>query len=157
MADMNSDTMMADFLKSIDGTQSTNNHSTAIAPAPVMNPTASYQGKDEEKLLGEIKNSITDMQDRMQNAYKNLQNRHTSGFSKDKRVQAKFTATYDFVGIDFGSDALEGGVIEFKQRVAEALKEATVNVQKITQEQTMELLQNMQIPDDIRNMGGESD
>lgn len=158
MAEMNSDAMMADFLKSIDGDDdkggtTTTGGGTMTAPAPVMNPGQ----QDEEKLLGEIQNSIKDMQDRMQDAYKNLQNRRAIGHSKDKRVTAEFTATYDFVDLDFNSDALEGGVDEFKQRIKEALKEATESVQKITQEQTMELLQNMQIPEDIRGMNGEGD
>ena len=127
MADMNSDTMMADFMKSIEGNPTADN-AKAVAPAPVMNPqNAITSPQDEEKLLGEIKNSISDMQNRMQDAYKSLQTRHATGHSKDKRVKAEFTATYDFVGLDFATDALEGGVDEFKQRVNEALKEATAN------------------------------
>ena len=48
--------------------------------------------------------------------------------------------------------ALSGGVREFKWRVREAWKDLSEKIQKTTQSKTMELLQTMQIPDEIKNI-----
>ena len=105
-----------------------------------------------DQLLENIKNSIGDMQSQMQSTYQNLQSIKVSGKSIDDTVKVTLTATYGFEDIDFTKQAMEGGVSEFKTRIKEAFNDAVKKVQEATQQKTMELLQQMQIPDEIRNM-----
>ena len=106
----------------------------------------------ENKLLDDIKNSIMDMQSQMQNTYSNLNDLKISGESHDHTVKVTMTATYGFVDLEFDERALKGGVKEFKWRVREAWKNVTEEIQKTTQAKTVELLQGMYIPDDIKNI-----
>src|SRR3990167_1565415 len=103
-------------------------------------------------LLDNIKNSIADMQTQMQSTYQNLSDIKVSGESSDKTVKIIMTATYTFVDIEFNEKALQGGVKEFKLRIREAWESAVKKIQETTQQKTMELLQQMQIPDEIRNL-----
>ena len=64
------------------------------------------------------------------------------------------TATYVFEDIEMGEEALEGGVTELKYRIKEAFRDLLKKIQDRTQEQTMSLLQNMDIPDEIKNIDG---
>ena len=107
---------------------------------------------DENKLLDDIKSSIMDMQTQMQSTYTNLSDLKLTGESHDKTVRIIMTATYAFEDIEFDERALAGGVREFKWRIREAWKDLSENIQKTTQSKTMELLQSMQIPDEIRNI-----
>lgn len=105
-----------------------------------------------DQLLSDIKNSILDMQNQMQSTYQNLSDIKVSGESADKTVKITMTATYGFVDIDFNEKALQGGVKEFKLRIREAWESVVKKIQEATQNKTIELLQQMQIPDEIRNM-----
>lgn len=106
----------------------------------------------DNRLLSEIKNSIMDMQQQMQATYSNLADLKVSGESHDKTVKITMTATYGFEDIEFDERALQGGVKEFKWRIREAWKNLSEAIQKTTQSKTVELLQSMNIPDDIRNI-----
>lgn len=109
----------------------------------------------DENLLDDIKSSIVDMQDQMQNTYSGLADIKISGESNDKTVKITMTATYQFEDIEFDERAFQGGIKEFKWRVREAWKNLSETIQKTTQEKTLELLQGMNIPDEIRNMSME--
>ena len=105
-----------------------------------------------DDLLSNIKSSIVDMQSQMQSTYQNLADIILSGESSDKTVKITMTATYGFQDIEFNEKALQGGVKEFKLRIREAWENLVKKIQETTQAKTMELLQQMQIPDEIRNM-----
>lgn len=103
-------------------------------------------------LLNEIKSSIAEMQQHMQKTYSNLSDLKLSGESSDKTIKIIMTATYQFEDIEFDERAFQGGIKEFKWRLREAWKALSENIQKTTQEKTIELLQGMQIPEDIRSL-----
>lgn len=107
---------------------------------------------NNNKLLDEIKSSIAEMQQQMQNTYTNLADIKITGESNDKTIKIIMTATYQFDDIELSERAFQGGIKEFKWRLREAWKNLSENIQKTTQEKTIELLQSMQIPDDIRNL-----
>jgi len=106
----------------------------------------------QDDLLSNIQKSITDMQSQMQSTYQNLSDVILTGESSDKTVKITMTATYGFQDIDFNDKALVGGVKEFKLRIREAWENLVKKIQETTQAKTMELLQSMQIPDEIRSM-----
>jgi len=106
----------------------------------------------QDDLLKNIQSSIMDMQTQMQSTYQNLTDIVLHGESSDKTVKISMTATYVFKDIDFNEKALQGGVKEFKLRIKEAWDNLVKKIQETTQAKTMELLQQMQIPDEIRNM-----
>lgn len=108
-------------------------------------------------LLSEIKNSIMDMQTQMQSTYQNLADIKVSGESSDKTVRITMTATYGFDDIEFNEKALQGGVKEFKLRIREAWENVVKKIQEATQAKTMELLQQMQIPEEIKNLSAPTD
>ncbi len=110
----------------------------------------------EDELLAGIKNSILDMQSQMQNTYADLSDIKLVGESHDKTVKIIMTATYAFDDIEFDEKALLGGIKEFKWRVREAWKELSEKIQEVTQNKTLELLQGMNIPDDIKKLSGEN-
>lgn len=103
-------------------------------------------------LVADIKSSIIDMQQQMQSTYSNLADIKLTGESHDKTVKITMTATYSFEDIEFDERALQGGVKEFKWRIREAWKNLSEEIQKTTQNKTVELLKNMQIPEDIKNI-----
>ena len=105
-----------------------------------------------DHLLDEIKSSIVDMQAQMQNTYSNLSEMKLEGESSDKTVKIIMSATYAFEDIIFTEQAFQGGIKEFKWRLREAWKNLSENIQKTTQQKTVELLQGMNIPDEIRNI-----
>lgn len=107
---------------------------------------------DENQLLDEIKTSIMDMQEQMQSTYSNLADIKISGESHDKTIKITMSATYDFDDIEFDQRAMQGGMKEFKWRIREAWKNTCEEIQKATQSKTMELLQGMQIPEEIKNI-----
>lgn len=106
----------------------------------------------ENKLLKEIEDSIKNMQTQMQSTYTELAEKKLIGESSDGSVQVIMSATYSFEDIIFTEQALKGGIKEFKWRIREAWKDLSEKIQKTTQEQTMALLQGMQIPDEIKNL-----
>ena len=108
-----------------------------------------------DDLLKEIKDSIFNMQSQMQSTYENLAKITVTGESHDKTVKITLTGTYAFQDIDFSEKALQGGVKEFKARIKEAWAVAVEQVQQATQSKTVELLQQMQIPEEIKNMSME--
>lgn len=112
---------------------------------------------NDDNLLNEIKSSITDMQSQMQSTYSDLADIKLTGESSDKTVRITMTATYSFEDIEFDERALQGGVKEFKWRIREAWKNLSDKIQETTQAKTVELLQGMNIPDDIRNLSIEDD
>ena len=107
---------------------------------------------DENKLLDDIRNSITDMQSQMQSTYNTLSDTRVTGTSKDGSVEITMLANYTFCDIDFDKKALADGVKEFKWRIREAWKDVSEKIQKATQEKTMELLKGMDIPDEMKGM-----
>lgn len=111
----------------------------------------------DNKLLDDIKSSIMDMQSQMQSTYTGLADLKLTGESHDKTVRIIMTATYSFEDIEFDERALAGGVKEFKWRIREAWKDLAEKIQQTTQAKTMELLQGMQIPDEIKNISSENE
>ena len=111
----------------------------------------------DSRLLADIKTSIVDMQQQMQATYYNLAELKIIGESHDKTVKITMTATYSFEEIEFDERALQGGVKEFKWRIREAWKNLSEEIQKTTQSKTVELLQSMNIPEDIRNISIEEE
>lgn len=109
------------------------------------------------ELIKDIQNSIKDMQDRMQATYSSLSQLELIGESHDKTVRIIMTATYDFKDIEFDERALQGGIKEFRWRIREAWKNLSEKIQETTQSKTVELLQTMQIPEDIKNLDLEDD
>ena len=105
----------------------------------------------------ELKNSMMQMQAEMQKAYSSLADEIITGESKDKTVTIKMTATYDFQDIDFKKDALQGGISEFRWRIREAWKDLSKKIQETTQSRTMELLQGVDIPDEIKKITDEKE
>lgn len=112
---------------------------------------------DENKLLDDIKKSIMDMQNQMQSTYSQLSSKKLVGESHDGSVKIIMSATYSFEDIDFNEQALKGGIKEFKWRIREAWKDLSEKIQQTTQEETMQLLQGMQIPDEIKNITDDSE
>ncbi len=107
----------------------------------------------QDDLLDDIKNSILNMQNQIQDTYSDLADTRLIGLSNDKTVKIVMSATYAFEDIEFDERALLGGIKEFKWRVREAWKELSDKIQETTQNKTLELLQTMEIPDDIKNLG----
>lgn len=109
----------------------------------------------DNQLLDEIKNSIMDMQQQMQSTYSQLTSLKIVGKSHDGTVVITMTATYGLEDLEFGEAALRGGVKEFKWRMREAWKDVCEQIQKTTQNKTLELLQSMNIPEEIKSIAGE--
>lgn len=110
-----------------------------------------------DQLLKEIQDSIMSMQTQMQSTYTDLSKIKLIGESHDKTVKIVMTATYGFEDIEFDETALKGGLKEFRWRVREAWKNLSEEIQKTTQSKTMELLQGMDIPDDIKKLSEKED
>jgi len=108
----------------------------------------------EQDLINQIKNSISGMQDQMKNTYQQLSSEDVvgkSGETPEAFVQIVLKANYEFVDILFDKNALQGGVGEFKFRIKTAFNDAIQQVQKITQEKTMQLLQGMNVPPNLQD------
>jgi DNA-binding protein YbaB len=108
-----------------------------------------------DDLAGDIKSSIKNMQSQMQDTYAELGNIQIIGESSDKTVRITMSATYVFEDIEFDEKALQGGVREFKWRIREAWKDLSEKIQQTTQSRTLELLQGMDIPEEIRELPSE--
>lgn len=103
-------------------------------------------------LIDDIKSSIGSMQERMQSTFQQLSNTQLTGTSADGTVTVIMTATYEFVDIKFDEKALFGGLDKLKQRIREAWEDLSSKIKDTTQSQTSSLLQNMEVPEEIRNM-----
>lgn len=106
--------------------------------------------------MTDMKDSLLNMQNQMQSAYANLAKVMITGESSDKSVKITMSATYEFGDIEFDEAALKGGLKEFRWRVREAWKNLTKNIQETTQTKTLELLQGMEIPEDIKKLSEQS-
>jgi len=111
----------------------------------------------DQSLLDEIKNSIMGMQTQMQSTYADLSKTELVGKSHDESIKIIMSATYDFKDIKFSEQAFKGGEKEFTWRMREAWKDLSEKIQKATQSKTMELLQGMDIPNDIKNLATKGD
>ena len=109
------------------------------------------QPKDEG-LLKDIQSSIMNMQSEMQSAYQKLSEANIEDTCKNESIKIILTATYQLVDLKIEQKAFQGGIKEFIWRMREAWKTVLEAVQKTTQMKTMELLQGMSIPDEIKNM-----
>lgn len=117
---------------------------------------------DENTLLTEIKNSIVAMQQQMQETYARLGETKVSGKSNDGLIEIVMTATYQFEDIKihpraFADAAGKFSQKEFEYRLREAWKDLSERIQKTTQSKTVELLQSMNIPEDIKNISLEGE
>src|SRR3990167_9826650 len=110
-----------------------------------------------DKLLNDIKGSIMQMQDHMKTAYEKLSQEIVTGSSPDGSVKIMLTATNEFKDIEISKDAVQGGFVEFKERVKAAFQDVTKRLQETTQAKTLELLQGMPVPEDIRNLQLDTD
>jgi len=110
-----------------------------------------------DQLLDKFKNSILEMQTQMQSAYTDMSKIRLVGKSHDGSVVITMSGTYSFEDIEFDKKALEGGLREFRWRVREAWKDLSEKIQKTTQSKTMELLQNMPIPDEIKSLSADAE
>jgi DNA-binding protein YbaB len=107
----------------------------------------------EKDLIDQIKNSISGMQDQMKQTYQQLSSEDVIGKSSETPtpyVEVVLKANYEFVDLAFDKNALQGGVTEFKHRIKTAFNDAIGQVQKITQERTMQLLQGMNVPQNLQ-------
>lgn len=104
----------------------------------------------DDTLLQNIQSSIMDMQSQMKDTYSSLADIKVVGTSRDESVKISMTATYTFEDIDFTENAMAGGIKEFKWRIREAWKDVSEKIQQTTQSKTVELLQGMEIPEEIR-------
>lgn len=112
-------------------------------------------------LLDDIKKSIMDMQNQMQQTYVNLGELKISGFSHDRTIEIIMTATYQFVDININPKAFANAEGKFSQkeftwRLREAWTDLSKRIQETTQQKTIELLQGMHIPDEIKNLNLET-
>lgn len=112
---------------------------------------------DENSLLAEIKSSILSMQQKMQETYARLGDTKVNGKSNDELIEIIMTATYQFEDIKINPRAFADANGKFSQkefewRLREAWKNLSEKIQKTTQSKTVELLQGMNIPEDIRNI-----
>ncbi len=118
---------------------------------------------DENSLLAEIKNSILAMQNKMKEAYDHLGGLKISGKSKCGKIEIIMTATYEFEDIKISPHAFADETTgkfspkQFEVRLREAWKNLSDSIRTTTQNKTMELLQNMDIPPDIRKLSEEGD
>jgi DNA-binding protein YbaB len=117
---------------------------------------------DESTLLTEIRNSIVAMQQQMQTTYAKLGELLINGKSNDGLVEIIMTATYQFKDIKinagaFGDAAGKFSLKEFENRLRQAWEDLSKKIQKTTQQETLELLKGMNIPEDIQNIAREDD
>jgi len=104
-----------------------------------------------DALLDEIRKSMNEMQEKMQSTYMGLETREVVGDFDG--IIVKMTCTYDITDITIEPKAMQGTKDAFIHRLRQALKMAFEEVKKATQAQTMELMKQLQIPDDLRNLG----
>ena len=104
------------------------------------------------EMMDEFKNNLEKMQKEMQATYSGLADTNIVGTSEDKLLRIEMTATYQLVNWDFDERALKGGMQEFKKRLTEAWNDLNTSIQGATQNKTMELLNSMPIPEEMKKM-----
>ncbi len=112
---------------------------------------------DENSLLAEIKNSIVAMQQQMQDTYARLGETKVSGKSRDGLSEIIMSATYQFEDIVINPLALgdangKYSLNNFKDRIKDAWRDLSEKIQNTTQSKTVQMLQKMNIPEDIKNI-----
>ena len=113
-------------------------------------------GENTMALIDDLKSSIGDMQERMQQTYQDLSSKQLSGVSADGTVTLTMTATYQFVDINFDEKALFGGLDKLKLRIKEAWEDLAEKIKGATQSQTSELLSSMELPEEMRQLQNEA-
>ena len=104
-----------------------------------------------DSLLDEIRKSMAEMQEHMQSTYMGLETLEVAG--NFDGVTIKMTCTYKLNDIAIEPRAMQGGIKDFTHRLRKAWEAALEEVQRATQNQTMELMKQLQIPDEIRSLG----
>lgn len=124
---------------------------TAASEADLMKEfEQNLASKNGAELMKELEQSMKDMQKNLEDTYKTMEDMVLSGESHDKTVTIKMSATYKFEDIEFDKAALQGGVSEFKWRIREAWKNLSEKIQDATQQKTMDLLGNMNVPENFQ-------
>ena len=104
------------------------------------------------EMMEDFKTNLENMQREMQATYSGLADKHMSGTSDDRLLTIEMTATYQLVNWGFDERALQGGMQEFKNRLSQAWLDLNGKIQGATQDETMKLLNNMPIPDEMKQM-----
>ena len=104
------------------------------------------------EMMDEFKTNLEKMQKEMQATYSGLADTTITGTSDDGILTIEMTATYQLINWDFDERALQGGMQQFKARLSEAWLDLNGKIQGATQSKTMELLNNMPIPDEMKQM-----
>jgi DNA-binding protein YbaB len=112
--------------------------------------------KQDKNLLGKIQNSIVNMQGQFKKAYEQLSHEVITGESKDKTMKITITATQQFRDCEMVQEALVGGFTAFRARLKEALENLFEKLTQTTQSRTLSMLQNMPIPDEIKDLSLEN-
>jgi DNA-binding protein YbaB len=110
---------------------------------------------DSSALMKELEQNMQDMKSNLEDTFKGLDEEVFVGESSDKSFKVEMSGTYKLREIDFGKQALQGGVTEFKWRINEAWKNVMEQIQEATQKKTMDLLGNMQLPPELQGFAGQ--
>jgi DNA-binding protein YbaB len=108
--------------------------------------------KPTPEMMQEFEENMKKMQEDMKKTYSGLADTNLKGTSKDGLISIEMTATYQLVNWDFNELALKGGMPEFKTRLTEAWEDLNSKIQGATQSKTMELLNNMPIPEEMKQV-----
>lgn len=103
---------------------------------------------DTGELMKELEQNMQEMKANLEETFKGLDNEVFTGVSSDKTFKVEMSGTYKLIDIEFDKPALQGGISEFKWRIREAWKDLMEKIQDATQKKTMDLLGNMNMPED---------
>ncbi len=109
---------------------------------------------DSSALMKELEQNMQDMKNNLEATFKGLDEEIFVGLSSDKSFRIEMSGTYNLKDIDFGKQALQGGITEFKWRIREAWKSVMEQIQEATQKKTMDLLSSMQLPPELQGFAG---
>lgn len=115
----------------------------------------SLAGGDNSNLMKELEDNMKKMKDDLEETFKGLDEEIFTGQSSDKSFSIEMSGTYNLKDIDFGKQALQGGVTEFKWRIREAWKNLMEQIQEATQKKTMDLLGSMNLPPELQGLAGQ--
>jgi DNA-binding protein YbaB len=110
---------------------------------------------DSSALMKDLEQNMQKMKDDLETTFKGLDEEIFKGQSSDKSFSIEMSGTYNLKDIDFGKQALQGGVTEFKWRIREAWKNLMEQIQEATQKKTMDLLGSMNLPPELQGMAGQ--
>jgi DNA-binding protein YbaB len=102
--------------------------------------------------MKDLEKNMQKMKDDLESTFKGLDEEIFIGQSSDKSFTIKMSGTYNLNDIDFGKQALQGGVTEFKWRIREAWKSVMEQIQEATQKKTMDLLGSMNLPPELQGL-----